>query len=253
MQKNNKCVYFHLTPDTNTIFYVGIGNSKRPYDFRKRGWGARSKFWWNVVNIHGNPIVKIVHENLSYEDAKILEVEYIELIGRRDLGTGTLVNHTSGGEGVSNWGTEEQRLERSQKISESLKEYYRNLNDQQHKAISLSRSQFWSNLSTEEKRARISKTMQTFWNNATENEKIDRLSKLHSHESMKSELRSKRTSDSKKKMTSEQHRIAGIKREQNMSEESKIRRSEKMKSYFANLSSEEKKARIEKAWKTRRR
>ena len=56
---NNKCVYFHINPLKNHIFYVGIGTEKRPYS--KIG---RSDFWWDTVNKYGY-IVDITLENLS--------------------------------------------------------------------------------------------------------------------------------------------------------------------------------------------
>jgi hypothetical protein len=103
-------VYTHEKPN-GEIFYVGIGNNKRPYSFIRKGWGARSKAWWNIVNKHGYPKVKIVYENLSYEDAIEKEKELIKFFGRRDLNEGSLVNHTDGGDGVWNWGSLKDREE----------------------------------------------------------------------------------------------------------------------------------------------
>lgn len=42
----------------------------------------------------------IVYDNLTWEDACKIEVELIAKYGRVDLGTGTLVNLTAGGEGT---------------------------------------------------------------------------------------------------------------------------------------------------------
>lgn len=36
----------------------------------------------------------------TYQEAKVKEIELISLYGRRDLGKGTLVNFTDGGEGT---------------------------------------------------------------------------------------------------------------------------------------------------------
>lgn len=35
-QKNNNVLYFHVKENTGEIFYVGIGNNKRPYNKRGR-------------------------------------------------------------------------------------------------------------------------------------------------------------------------------------------------------------------------
>lgn len=90
----NKVLYAHFRKDSDEIFYVGIGSSKRP--FVKSG---RSKYWQNIVNKHGY-YVKILQENLSQEEACILEEKMIALYGRKDLGLGPLVNTTDGGEGI---------------------------------------------------------------------------------------------------------------------------------------------------------
>jgi hypothetical protein len=106
-------VYGHYD-DAGICFYVGIGNKKRPY-----GFSIRSGFWKNYVKKHcvsGKPEVKIWHQNLTWEQAQEHEKFWISIYGRRDLGTGVLVNLTDGGEGVAN-PSEETR----QKISEANK------------------------------------------------------------------------------------------------------------------------------------
>lgn len=96
IKNTNKWIcYLHIKPD-GEIFYVGIGNSKRPYSK-----GKRSKFWHNVVNKHGYSI-KIITEYSSWEKVCQLEKWLIREIGRRDLGLGTLVNLTDGGDGTIN-------------------------------------------------------------------------------------------------------------------------------------------------------
>lgn len=82
---------------TGDIFYVGIGDEKRPY---QKGKGRRSNWWNNIVNKYGVPITTIIHENLSWVEASSLEIFYIAKIGRADLGLGPLINLTNGGDGV---------------------------------------------------------------------------------------------------------------------------------------------------------
>jgi hypothetical protein len=92
-------VYTHTRLDTNEIFYVGIGlqdNYKRA-SFRY----SRTKHWNNIVKKCGWK-VDIVADKLTWEDACKKEIELIKKYGRVDLGTGTLVNLTDGGEGPLN-------------------------------------------------------------------------------------------------------------------------------------------------------
>ena len=91
-------VYRHRTADTNKVFYVGIGkSSRRAYDFSK----SRNQHWTNVYKKHG-VVVEIVSDNLSWDLACELEQLLIQEYGRKDLGTGQLVNMTDGGDGQLN-------------------------------------------------------------------------------------------------------------------------------------------------------
>jgi hypothetical protein len=108
---NNKVLYFHISLLTLEIFYVGIGDIKRPYIKRKR-----NQLWLNIVNKYGY-YVSIIETNLSLEEVYLLERKYIKEYGRRDLGTGTLANMTDGGDGsIKCVRTQDQR----NKISKSL-------------------------------------------------------------------------------------------------------------------------------------
>lgn len=103
---NDKVLYFHINVTTGEVFYVGIGNSKRPY---KRS--SRSKFWNNIVSKDSYDII-IEEDNLTWEQACELEKYWISRIGRRDLGLGTLVNLTDGGEGATNHSDENKEISR---------------------------------------------------------------------------------------------------------------------------------------------
>ena len=91
---NNYQIYFHKRNDTNEIFYVGMGKDYRPKDKH-----SRSQWWWNVVNKVGYTI-EIVHEGLTWDEACEYETKYIKDFGRKDMGTGILVNMTDGGDGT---------------------------------------------------------------------------------------------------------------------------------------------------------
>jgi hypothetical protein len=106
-------VYGHYGDD-GICFYVGIGDKKRPTRFTRR-----SKFWHNYVKKHcvsGKPGVKVWHQNLTWEQAKEHEIFWISIYGRRDNGTGCLVNLTDGGDGAVN-----PSEETKQKISQAHK------------------------------------------------------------------------------------------------------------------------------------
>ena len=113
--EKNCYVYQHVRLDKNEIFYIGIGktkNYKRAYS--KSG---RNSYWYNVVN-KTDYKVEIIVDNLSWEEASTKEIELITLHGRKDLGIGTLVNLTDGGQGATNVKvSEETKL----KLSEAKK------------------------------------------------------------------------------------------------------------------------------------
>ena len=92
---NNTCLYLHIKPESKEVFYVGIGTSKRPYEKGKR----RSELWNRVINKYSYEVI-ILADNLSWKDACEKEIYLINYYGRRDLGKGTLVNLTDGGDGT---------------------------------------------------------------------------------------------------------------------------------------------------------
>jgi len=98
-------VYQHIRKDTQKVFYVGIGKTtKRAYS--KHG---RSKPWRDFIKGHVYHI-EILFENLTWQQACEEEKKLIKEYGRRDLGLGTLVNTTNGGDGVENLTAETLKL-----------------------------------------------------------------------------------------------------------------------------------------------
>jgi len=122
-------VYTHTRLDTNEIFYVGIGTQDN-YKRASRSHN-RTNYWNNIVKKCGWK-VDVVFDNLTWEEACKIEVELIAKYGRVDLGTGTLVNLTNGGEGtLKRITTPETRLKMSKsnkgrKYSEEHKAKTRN-------------------------------------------------------------------------------------------------------------------------------
>ena len=88
-------VYRHRRIDTNQIFYVGIGKKEK----RAYSEFSRNAFWKNIV-AKTKYNVEIIAIPETWEDCCELEQLLISEYGRADLGTGTLVNLTIGGEGV---------------------------------------------------------------------------------------------------------------------------------------------------------
>lgn len=90
-------VYRHLKRETSEVFYIGIGKTKnfsRAYTHHNR-----NNHWKNITNKYIFD-VDILSVNLSWEEACELECILIDYYGRVDLGTGSLVNHTKGGDGI---------------------------------------------------------------------------------------------------------------------------------------------------------
>jgi hypothetical protein len=89
-------LYRHIRLDTNQPFYVGIGSDvKYSRAYHKKG----RSFSWKDITYKFLYEVKIILDNLTWEEACIKEIEFIKLYGRKDLNMGPLVNLTDGGEG----------------------------------------------------------------------------------------------------------------------------------------------------------
>jgi len=106
-------VYRHIRLDTRKPFYIGIGvNEARAYSLKNR-----NKHWHNIVNKYGYE-VQLLFDDLTYEDAKLKEIEFINLYGRDDLSDGLLCNLTDGGDGSTNYKPTKEAL---LKISQTSK------------------------------------------------------------------------------------------------------------------------------------
>lgn len=87
-------LYRHIRLDKNEPFYVGIGTTQNKYlksseKYRyQRAYNKQRSNWWSKIT-----------NKTDYEFIKQKEIEFIALYGRRDLGKGTLVNLTDGGDG----------------------------------------------------------------------------------------------------------------------------------------------------------
>lgn len=141
------CVYEHIRPDTNAIFYVGKGSHRRAYSKHRR-----NKHWNSVVAKAGGYSVRLVADSLEEDLSFLVEMERIDQLKRIGL---KLTNKTDGGEGPSGMRHTE---EAKRKIAEAqMGEKHWTVNHvytEEHKAkLRLARSKF---VYTDEIRAKIS-------------------------------------------------------------------------------------------------
>lgn len=105
-------IYRHIRLDKNEVFYIGKGTNTNGQYYRSKEKSSRNPHWHNIVNKTEYDI-EIMLDELTEDEANKKEVELILLYGRLDLGTGTLVNMTDGGDGVSG-SSEETRKKQSE-------------------------------------------------------------------------------------------------------------------------------------------
>lgn len=104
-------VYIYWSPKTNLPFYVGYGKGNRHlYHLTEARRSLNPKQGQHKLNTIRNllsenlePIIQIVDDHLTKEEACELEVFLIAMIGRRDKNTGPLTNQTKGGDGTRDW------------------------------------------------------------------------------------------------------------------------------------------------------
>lgn len=99
-------VYLHLNPQNSEVFYVGIGNRQRPTRFKNR-----SVFWNNYTNKYGKPLVYVLKDDCTWEEAVMMEISLIEHY-KRICDGGCLVNLTLGGEGTLGYHPTEETLQK---------------------------------------------------------------------------------------------------------------------------------------------
>ena len=106
-------IYLHTRKDDGTVFYVGKGTDEGNLIYERSKSTERNAWWKNIVG-KTEYSVDIIFTCDKESDAFEKEKELIKKYGRKDLGLGTLVNLTDGGEGMENPSEETRR-----KLSES--------------------------------------------------------------------------------------------------------------------------------------
>lgn len=109
-------------------FYVGKGKNNRYYDHIKRRASYKTPVAKKVRSLMENgtkPEILIYQDKLNSINAYELETKMINMIGRRDLGTGPLLNLTDGGDGVSNVSQLTREKLRNKIVSEATKQKIR--------------------------------------------------------------------------------------------------------------------------------
>jgi hypothetical protein len=115
MISNSTYIYRHIRLDKNEPFYIGIGTDSK----YQRAYSKQSRnIFWNRIVSKTDYEVEILLDNLTRDEAKIKEIEFIALYGKKIDKTGILTNISDGGDGNSGGKHTE---EAKRKIGESNK------------------------------------------------------------------------------------------------------------------------------------
>ena len=90
-------VYRHIRKDKNQPFYIGIGSDK---NYRRANEVRGRNDIWNKIVHKSEYRIDILLDDLTWDEAKCKEKEFISLYGRIDNKTGVLSNMTDGGDGI---------------------------------------------------------------------------------------------------------------------------------------------------------
>ena len=115
-------IYRHIRLDINEPFYIGLGkvyntNAKTHEKYYSRAFqNTKRNRFWNFITDKTDYEVEIIYECYNREEVIKKEIEFIALYGRRDLGKGTLVNMSDGGDGLSKNIQSPETIEKRKKL-----------------------------------------------------------------------------------------------------------------------------------------
>lgn len=144
-RKSGQYVYKNFCFDFEP-FYIGKGCGRR-IDHHCANSRLKDKTYKNckikkILSEGIKPIQIKLLENLTEKQAKLIEIKYIKMIGRKDLHKGPLCNHTDGGDGcVRHKVSNSTKL----KISKALMGKFagRKLTEEWKKKISQNNAKYW--------------------------------------------------------------------------------------------------------------
>lgn len=100
--------HFSVTADAGTPYYIGKGYGNRAYDFHSS----------NIPVPKNKEYIVILENNLTEVGSFALERRLICWWGRKDIGTGVLINKTDGGDGATGY---KMSVAQRSAVSERLK------------------------------------------------------------------------------------------------------------------------------------
>lgn len=166
-------IYLHRRLDTNEIFYVGRGTVSRKssgrcdtHTYQRAYANHKHNNHWLRITKKSSWSVEIVEDYLSWDESIVLEIKYIKKYGRLNLGEGSLVNFTDGGEGSKGVIVSDTLILTQKKRMSSDLNPMKNINNRIKQTIRMKENNPMKNIITQKK---VSCTQKSMWLKGTEN------------------------------------------------------------------------------------
>jgi hypothetical protein len=139
---NRFYTYTYLRED-KTPYYIGKGQGNRAY-----------KKYRNIKPPKNKSRIIFLKQNLTEEEAFKHEIYMISVFGRKDLGTGILINKTDGGEGASGFRHSEEWKRKQSKANQN-KKYWNDGNGNLVRSIECPGKDWFPGMGKESKRNKV--------------------------------------------------------------------------------------------------